>query len=87
MSQTAGGRCLDGHDHARSPKEETCASTFRVPKAEITGAYGKVMTTYARRTSARSPTTLYVLWHNRKALKAVFELEQEVAKWDGSTRT
>jgi len=58
------------------------ASTFRVPKAEITGAYGKVMTTYARRTFGEIPDNLYVLWHSRKALKAVFKLEQAFAKCD-----
>ena len=41
-------------------------STFRVPKAEITGAYGKVLTAYARRTFGQIPDNLYVLWHNRE---------------------
>ena len=57
-------------------------SKFRVPKAEITGAYGKVLTAYARRTYGEIPDNLYVLWHNRKALKAVFKLEQAFAKAD-----
>jgi len=57
-------------------------STFRVPKAEITGLYGKLITAYARRTYGEVPDNLYVLWHNRRALKAVFKLEQSFAKCD-----
>jgi AhpD family alkylhydroperoxidase len=58
------------------------ASTFRVPKAKITGLYGKAITAYARRAYGEIPDNLYVLWHNRKALKAVFKLEQAFAKAD-----
>jgi AhpD family alkylhydroperoxidase len=57
-------------------------STFRVPKAQVTGLYGKLITGYARRTYGEVPDNLYVLWHNRKALKAVFKLEQAFAKAD-----
>ena len=57
-------------------------STFRVPKAQITGLYGKLITAYARRTYGEVPDNLYVLWHNRQALKAVFKLEQAFAKAD-----
>ena len=57
-------------------------SKFRVPKAEITGVYGKVMKAYARRTYGEIPDNLYVLWHNRQALKSVFKLEQSFAKCD-----
>ncbi len=57
-------------------------STFRVPKAQITGLYGKLITAYARRTYGEVPDNLYVLWHNRPALKAVFKLEQAFAKAD-----
>ena len=40
------------------------------------------MTAYARRTYGEIPDNLYVLWHNRKVLKAVFKLEQTFAKCD-----
>jgi AhpD family alkylhydroperoxidase len=57
-------------------------SKFRVPKAQITGLYGKLITAYARRTYGEVPDNLYVLWHNRPALKAVFKMEQAFAKAD-----
>jgi alkylhydroperoxidase family enzyme len=57
-------------------------STFRIPKATITGLYGKVLSTYARRTYGEIPDNAYVYWHNRKVLKAVLGFEQKVAKWD-----
>jgi AhpD family alkylhydroperoxidase len=57
-------------------------SNFRVPKAEITGLYGKVMTTWTRRTYGEVPDNLYVFWHNRKALRSVLKGEQAYAKCD-----
>jgi AhpD family alkylhydroperoxidase len=57
-------------------------STFRIPKATITGLYGSVMTAYARRTWGEVPDNAYAYWHNRKVLKAVFSFEGKVAKWD-----
>lgn len=58
------------------------SSTFRVPKATISGAYGRALEWYARRTYGEVPDTAYVLWHNRPVLKAVFGFEQKVAKLD-----
>jgi len=57
-------------------------STFRIPKATITGLYGKVLSAYARRTYGEVPDNAYVYWHQRKVLKAVLGFEQKVAKWD-----
>lgn len=57
-------------------------STFRIPKATITGLYGSVMTAYARRTWGEVPDNAYAYWHHRKVLKAVFSFEGKVAKWD-----
>ena len=59
------------------------SSTFRVPKATITGAYGRALEWYARRTYGEVPDNAYVLWHNRPVLKAVFGFEQKVAKLEG----
>ncbi len=64
----------------------TTTSTFRIPKASITGLYGRVLTAYARRTWGKVPDNAYVLWHNRKVMKAVFTLEQKVAKFDALDR-
>jgi alkylhydroperoxidase family enzyme len=57
-------------------------STFRIPRAEITGLYGKVMSAYARRTWGQVPDNAHVLWHNRKVLKAIFSFEGKVSKWN-----
>lgn len=57
-------------------------STFRIPKAAVTGLYGKSLSLYARRTYGQIPDNAYVLWHHRPVLKAVLGFEQKVAKWD-----
>ncbi len=57
-------------------------STFRIPKARITGLYGKVMSAYARRTFGEIPDGLYVYFHHKPLMKAVIGFEGKVAKWD-----
>lgn len=57
-------------------------STFRIPRATITGLYGRVLSAYARRTYGQVPDNAYVLWHHRPVLRAVLGFEQKVAKWD-----
>lgn len=57
-------------------------STFRIPKAPVTGLYGKVMSLYARRTYGQVPDNAYVYWHHRKVLRAVLGFERKVATWD-----
>jgi AhpD family alkylhydroperoxidase len=57
-------------------------STFRIPKATITGLYGSIMQAYARRTWGQVPDSAYVYWHHRKVLKAIFSFEGKVKKWD-----
>ncbi len=61
-------------------------STFRIPKARITGPYGRMLTAYARRTWGQVPDNAYVLWHNKKVMKATFSFEQKVAKFDSLDR-
>ena len=56
-------------------------STFRIPKATVSGLYGKAISAYARRTYGQVPDNAYVLWHHRPVLKAVLKFEQRVAKW------
>ncbi|MGH3362550.1 MAG: carboxymuconolactone decarboxylase family protein [Nocardioides sp.] len=58
------------------------SSKFRVPRAEITGLYGKAITAYAKRTFGQVPDNVFVLWHNRKVLKSIFKFEQGVARYD-----
>lgn len=57
-------------------------STFRVPKAEPRGVYAAVVKRYARRAWGQVPDNLYVMWHHRPALKALFALERRLAKLD-----
>lgn len=57
-------------------------SRFRIPKARITGLYGRILTAYARRKWGALPDNGYVLWHNRRVLKTTLALEGSVAKWD-----
>ena len=57
-------------------------STFRIPKAPITGAYGAVMKAFARRMVGETiPDNLHVYFHNKPVLKAVLSFEGKVAKW------
>ena len=64
----------------------TSTSTFRIPKAPISGIYGRMLTAYARRAYGQVPDNAYVLWHDRKALKAVLSFEQKVESWELSQR-
>jgi alkylhydroperoxidase family enzyme len=58
-------------------------STFRIPKAPVTGAYGWFMTQYARRRlGGEFPDNGYVYFHHKPLLKAVLGFENKVAKWD-----
>jgi AhpD family alkylhydroperoxidase len=61
-------------------------STFRIPKARITGLYGRMLTAYTRRTWGQVPDNAYVLWHNKKVMKATFSHEQKIAKFDALDR-
>jgi len=58
-------------------------STFRIPKAPITGLYGKLLGLYAKRfLGGEFPDNGYVYFHNKPVLKAVMSFEGKVAKWD-----
>lgn len=58
------------------------ASKFRVPKAELKGAYGRLMAAYAKKTWGEIPDVAYAMFHNKKVTKAVFGFEGKVAKFD-----
>lgn len=57
-------------------------STFRVPKARLTGLYGRTLAGYARRVYGQIPDNAFVLWHHQPALRAVLGLERRVARFD-----
>lgn len=56
-------------------------STFRIPKAPVTGLYGRLLTAYARRTYGQVPDGVHVYFHHRPLLKAVLGFERKVATW------
>jgi alkylhydroperoxidase family enzyme len=57
-------------------------STFRIPKAPITGAYGALMKMYARKMLGDEfPDNGYVYFHNKPVLKAIMSFEGKVKKW------
>ena len=58
-------------------------STFRIPQAPVTGAYGALMKVVAKRMlGGEFPDNGYVYFHNKPVLKAVMSFEQKVQKWD-----
>ncbi len=57
-------------------------STFRIPRATISGPYGRLLLTYARRTWGQVPDNAYVVWHHKPVMNAVLGFERKVARWD-----
>lgn len=58
-------------------------STFRIPKAPVTGLYGRIFKVVARRMVGEPfPDNAYVYFHHLPVLKAVFGFEGKVSKWD-----
>lgn len=58
-------------------------STFRIPKADITGAYGALVRLFARKMlGGDMPDNAYVYFHQKQVLKAVMTFEGKVKKWD-----
>jgi AhpD family alkylhydroperoxidase len=61
----------------------TSTSTFRIPKAPITGVYGAMMKFFAKRMlGGEFPDNGYVYFHNKPVLKAIMSFEGKVKKWD-----
>ena len=58
-------------------------STFRIPKAEITGLYGAMMKLFAKKMlGGEFPDNGYVYFHHKPVLKAMMSFEGKVDKWD-----
>ena len=58
-------------------------STFRIPKAEVTGLYGAIMKLFAKKMlGGEFPDNGYVYFHNKPVLKAIMSFEGKVDKWD-----
>ena len=58
------------------------SSTFRIPKARITGLYGRVLAGITKRMWGKIPDNAYELWHNRRVLNGVLGLERSATKWN-----
>ncbi len=58
------------------------SSTFRIPAAPLSGAFGRILAGYARRTFGQVPDVALVLANHRPAMRAVFGFERKVATWD-----
>jgi len=57
-------------------------SSIRVPKAEITGLYGFLLKTFARKMLGTVPDSLAVMWHHPAVLKDMMGFGRKVEKWD-----
>jgi alkylhydroperoxidase family enzyme len=58
------------------------ASNTRVPKAEITGIYGYLLKTMARKMLGHVPESVGVMWHYPAVLKDLMGLSRKADKWD-----
>ncbi|MFE6647722.1 carboxymuconolactone decarboxylase family protein [Nocardioides sp. NPDC057772] len=57
-------------------------STFRIPKADLTGLYGAVVRRVSRKMYGEVPDVGYVYFHHKPVLRAVMGFERKVGKWD-----
>src|SRR4028119_2211452 len=58
------------------------ASGTRIPKAELTGIYGKVVKRMSRKMFGDVAEPVEVAWHNRKVLNFSFSIGRKAQKWD-----
>lgn len=54
----------------------------RIAPAEITGVYGALVKTFARKMFGTVPESLGVMWHNVPVMKASMGFGQKLQKWD-----
>jgi alkylhydroperoxidase family enzyme len=58
------------------------ASNTRIPKAELTGAYGWLVKRMSRKMLGDVAEPVEVAWHNRKVLNFSFAVGRRAQKWD-----
>jgi alkylhydroperoxidase family enzyme len=58
------------------------ANTTRIPKAEMTGLYGAMVSRMSRKMFGEVLEPAGVMWHNRKVLNFSFGLGRKAQKWD-----
>lgn len=59
----------------------------RIPRTEITGVYGAVLTRMSRRMIGDVPEPAAVYWHNRRVLMDMFGMGRKAEKWDACDKT
>lgn len=57
------------------------SSRFRIPKAELTGPFGRFVATYCRRLYGQVPDVAHVAFHHPQLLRHVLGFEKKVARW------
>jgi len=57
------------------------ASSTRIPKAQLTGVYGAVVTRMSRKMFGEVPEPVEVAWHNKKVLGFSFRVGRASQKW------
>ena len=57
-------------------------SETRIPKAELTGVYGWLVSRMSRRMIGDVPEPAQVVWHNRKVLNFSFTVARRIQTWD-----
>jgi AhpD family alkylhydroperoxidase len=58
------------------------STSTRIPKAELSGIYGAVVTRMSRKMFGQVPDPVGVVWHNRKVLNFTFSMGRKAQKWD-----
>ena len=58
------------------------AGRTRIPRAELTGIYGAMVTRMSRKMFGAVPEPVEVTWHNRKVLNFSFSVGRKAQKWD-----
>ncbi|KQY50239.1 MULTISPECIES: carboxymuconolactone decarboxylase family protein [unclassified Nocardioides] len=68
---------------SKTPSKTTSKTTsnFRIPKAELDGIYGRMLSGYAKRTYGEVPDFAYVMYHHKPLTKAILSFEGKVAKF------
>jgi alkylhydroperoxidase family enzyme len=54
-------------------------SNFRIPKAELSGLFGRALAAYAKRTYGQVPDVAYVFMHHPRMTRAVFAFERKMS--------
>jgi AhpD family alkylhydroperoxidase len=66
----------------RSPtQEEDMSISQRIPAAEVTGVYGAIVKTFARRMMGRVPDSVGVLWNHPAVMKDAMSIGRKAEGW------